>query len=213
MLITDFLKYVLPAVPGCPTAVAKQAVMEAVEEFLTNSQAWNEVQDPVPVAANVQEYDLEAPTGGRCIDIRAIYTLAGELVPKTIEQLAHALPAWQTAEGSVPHFYTRAFDFTTFRVYPMPIDPGEETMRVHGVYTLKDTATAINDELVYRYRQAFADGAKAILMKQPKTTWQDLKLSAHHRDEFETAMSMAKITAAHGKTAGAISVRPRKFGQ
>lgn len=213
MTLTDFLDFILPTVPGCPSPVAKKAAIEAAIEFLTESQAWNEIQDALPVADNAQEYDLDAPTGARCIDIKAVYTRCGELVPVTIEQLAARMSDWQAAEGNVPQLYTRAFDFTTFRVYPKPTEPGVETMRVHGVYTLKRSSTTIPDDIVDRYGKSIASGALRDLLVIPKTTWQDLNLAVFHKNEFETAKTMAKITAAHGKTAGAISVRPRRFGQ
>lgn len=214
MTLNDFLsEFVLADVPGCPTAVAKKALLQKATEFLTHTQVWNEVQDATPVAESAQEYDLEAPPGALCIDIKAIYSRCGKLTGVNLDRLAEVLPDWQTAEGSTPAWYTRAFDFTTFHVYPKPVHPGVETMTVHAVYTLKRTATVIADVIVDRYGDDIAHGVKAHLMVMPKVTWQDLQLAGFHKGEFEQAMSMAKITAAHGKTAGAVRARPRRFGQ
>lgn len=213
MLISNFLPYVLPDVPGCPTAVAKAAVRLAAKEFLTDTGAWNEIQDPVTVVANAQEYDLEAPSGARCIDLKDIYTSCGRLTPKTIDQLSIVMPDWATAEGNIPAYYTRAFDFTTYRVFPKPTAPNGMVMRPHAVYTLLDTATAIPDEIVERYAEVIASGAKARLMTMPKVAWQDLQLAGYHKGVFEEGKSVARITAAHNKTSGAARAKPRRFGQ
>jgi hypothetical protein len=216
MTITDFLKYVLSDVSGCPTATAKQAVLDAATEFLTYTGAWNEIQDPITLLTNVSEYDLEAPTGARCIDILAVYSSfspSGELIPVTMEQLARDIPNWNTAEGNLPSHYTRAFDFRAIRVFPLPTDPGAATLRMHAVFTLKDTATTIPDDIVWRYREQIASGAKARLMIMSKVPWRDLESAAIHSGIFDSGKLAAKVTAAHGKTRGAIFVPPRVFGQ
>lgn len=215
MTLLDFVdKYVMADVPGCPTAVAKEKAFKAAQDFLTFSQVWVEVQDPEYVVARVRDYPLWAPTGARCIDILNIYTRAGALVPRTIQQLADEMPNWQSAEGSVPQFYTRSFDFTTFYVYPLPTDPGDETLSVHGVYTLKEGATSILDEIVERFGEVIAHGAKERLMTMAGgVTWANPQLAIYHRNEYDTGRSVARITAAHGKTSGAAVARPRRFGQ
>lgn len=213
MLLNDFLKYVLPDVPGCPSAVAKQKLLEAATDFLTRSQAWNEVQYAQRVQPDQQEYWLDAPSGARCIDVLDVYTVAGHLIPVTLGQLAQVMPDWQTAEGSTPTYYTRAFDFETLRVFPKPTQPGSETLTVHAVYTLTDRSATIPDVIAQRYAEPIAHGTKFRLMTMPRAQWQDLKLAEYHRSEFESGVSMALITATHGKTAGSARVQPRRFGQ
>jgi hypothetical protein len=208
---------VLSDVSGCPTATAKQAVLDAATEFLTYTGAWNEIQDPITVQADTNEYDLEAPAGARCIDILAVYATfasGGKLVPVTMEQLAAYMPNWAAAEGSLPTHYTRAFDFTTIRVYPLPTAPAAaDQIRMHAVFTLRDTATSIPDDIVYRYREQIASGAKARLMIMSKVPWRDLESAAIHKGIFDSGVLAAKVTAAHGKTRGMIIVPPRQFGQ
>lgn len=213
MKAADFLKYVLPHVPGCPSVTARQAVLDAAREFLSESQVWDEIQDPIPVADDVQEYDLEAPVGALCIDVREIYLRTGTLIPVTVAQLSSVLPDWQTAQGSQPRFYTRSFDFSSIRIFPKPLEPAGQTMRVHGVYTLSEAATDIPDAIVARYREPIASGAKYRLMVLPGQTWTDLRLAEHHKNKFDDAVMTARITAQHGKTAGSAAVRPRAFGR
>lgn len=216
MTITDFLKYVLPDVVGCPTASAKQAVLDAATEFLTFTGAWNEIQDPIGLSNLSNEYDLEAlPTGARCIDIRAIFApfvSGGELRPATMAQINAQFPNWATQTSNLPSHYTRAFDFTTIRVFPIPDNASGQVLRVHAVYTLKADATTIPDEIVERYREVIASGAKARLMVMAKVPWQDLTLASYHRNEFSNGKAAAKITAEHGKTRGEIRVPARRFG-
>jgi hypothetical protein len=215
MTLDDFLKYVLPEVPGCPTVTAKQAVLDAADEFLTFTGAWDEVQDAIPLLADVQEYELEAPTGARCIDLKAVYTRAGQLEGVTIRQLAVLLPNWQSAEASHPSHYTRAFDFSNIRVYPLPTAPDGETIAMHAVYTVTDRATTIPDVIVQRYREPIAAGAKARLQRMsPKVaTWADARAAKERQDEFEDGKLAARVTANHSKTTGALYVPARAFGQ
>lgn len=212
MDITDFNEYVYPDVRGCPTADVTRAVRDAATEFLTFSGAWKEVQEPMPLVADERQYFLSAPTDGRCIDILNVYTLAGELIPQTLQQLAVTFPDWQSCEGNVPSHYTRAKDYTSIDVYPLPTDPGSETLTFHAVYTLRDTATTIPDEIVYRYKDALVSGALKRLLAMARTPWQDLKLAAYHAGQFQDAKEAARITARHDKTAGHITVPSRVFG-
>lgn len=217
MLISDFVANVLPDLPGCPTASVKKAVIDAAKEFLTESQVWNEIQDPLLILAGVNEYSLDGPsTGAKCIDIKAIYApwmARGELFGVNMEQLASVFPFWDTATGSQPTHYTRAFDFTNFRVFPFPANvPSGTQVRVHGVYTLTDAATVIPDDIVDRYGERIASGAKYRLMLNPGKTWSNPQLAKYHRDEFDNGKISAKVDAMHAKTTGNFIVPARRFG-
>jgi hypothetical protein len=218
MLIADFLPRLLPDLPGCPSAAVKQALIDAAKEFLTESQVWNEVQDPTQIVSGVQEYSLDAPdSSARCIDVRAIYAPwmpRGSLIGVTLAQIARDDPAWAERTGSQPVYYTRAFDFSNYRVFPMPTNvPAGTQVRVHGVYTLTDAATKLPDDIVTRYGEAIASGAKQRLMVQPGKTWSNDKLAVFHLGRFESGKLNAKIDAMHGQTTGDIFVPPRRFGQ
>lgn len=211
--IVDLLKFVLPEVSGCPSATAKLAIIDAAKEFLTFSGVWNEIQDPVVLEEGEPNYDLEAPTGARCINLKAVYApwaSRGELQGLTSDQLP---VDWQTAEGNLPYAYTRAMDFSSIRVYPIPTNvDGTSAIRMHAIYTLKDTATSMPDDIVERYRDAICDGAKARLMVKPKQTWTDLATAAYYQAMFNDKKLVAKVHAEHSKTRGNITVPPLKFG-
>lgn len=215
MTLDDFLVYVLPDVPGCPTAMAKQAVLDTAIDFLTESQAWSEIQDPLTLKAGFNQFDLDAPTGARCIDLREIYTSWGTvtLIGKTQRELALILPDWQIATSNLPQWFTRAQDFSTFKVYPIPTTTGGEMITPHAVYTLKRTATAIPDDIVDRYRDAIADGAKWRLKAMSRQTWSDPARAQVHRTDYEAARVAARVTARRDKTPGALVVAPRRFGR
>lgn len=211
--LSDLLDRILPDTPGCPSAVARAALLRTAIDFLTKSHAWSEVQDPVDVTADEAEYFLEAPTGARCIEILHVYTRAGELIPATLAQIASIWPDWQVAQGSAPSHYTRAHDYTSLRVYPMPTAPNGETLTVHAVYTLKDTADSIPDVIVNAWGDVLAHGAKARLMTMPGVTWKDLELARYHLTEYEGGRAEARIQAELDRTPAAPRVKPRRFGQ
>ena len=212
MTLDNFLPYVLPDVPGCPSVTAKRAVIDAAMDFLTYSGIWREVQEPIPLTPDINEYDLDAPTGALCIAVRDIYTSQGSLRPVTLSELAQLLPNWQTATASAPMYYTRSFDLTTLRLYPMPHEPNGETITVDAVYTLDQSATSIPDVIVQRWRDVIVDGAKARLKSMSKVAWADPGRAVKHQFDFELGRSRAKVQALYDNTTGSLTVRPRRFG-
>lgn len=215
MLITDFNEYVYKDVRGCPTNDVTDAVRDAATEFLTYTGAWREVQDPIQLQDDQHTYDLEPVAGTKVIDILNVYAsfaTGGELKPKTLDQVRAIWPNWDEAEGSLPTVYTRAFDYTSIRVFPIPTDVNGAEIRMHAIYTLTRTATSIPDVIVDRYRDAITSGALKRLLSMARTPWQDLKLAQYHSQQFESAKQVARITTRHQNTAGHVVVPPRKFG-
>lgn len=220
MLIDDFLATVAPDLPGCPTPSLRLAVIAAAKEFFTESMVWDEIQDEVQIIANVQDYSLDAPEAGvKCIGLKAIYApwmVRGQLIGSTMADIARELPTWNTATGGLPSHYTRAFDFDNFRVFPIPsnVPASGSTVRPHAIYTITDAATKLPDDMVLRYGEAIASGAKYRLMLQPKKTWSaDAALAAYHKQQFEDGKIRAKVDAMHSKTTGDHYVPPRIFGR
>lgn len=217
MTITDFLRYVLPGISGVPTPLARQAVIDAATEFLTETKVWDEIQGDVTLVDGAPDYDLDAPSGGRCIDLKEVYAFwapDGRLRGVTMSQLAREMPNWQTAQGSLPSHYTRAFDYSSVRVFPTPKEPtADAVIRMHGVYTLREDATAIPDEIVRRWREPIAAGARArLLITSKDNPWRDLDLGQYEMRRFREGISEAQIYAEHSKTTGAVTVPPIRFG-
>jgi hypothetical protein len=215
--ITDFLRYVLPGISGVPSAVARQAVIEAAQEFLRETKVWDEIQDPIRLGDGVNEYDLEAPRGAKCIDLQDVYAHwapDGRLRGMTQSQLARQSPEWATARGGLPVAYTRAADFQTIRVYPIPTEPQRDAViRMHAVYTLSDDATELPEEIVSRWREALVHGARSrLLITSKDNPWRDLELGEYHRRQFRDGLQEAQIYAEHGKTRGEVIVPPIRFG-
>lgn len=228
MLLTALNAFVTPSVPGAPTVIVQQAILDSAKEFLTETQVWNEVQPPVPLAANVQTYDMDAPIGARCIGIKEIfapYLAKGRLSGVSLDELARMMPNWQTAQSNstvpgqvsgAPWLYTRAFDFTTFNLYPMPAAPlpsANAYLQVHGVYTLLDTATTIPDDIYERYREVIVAGAKSRLLWMLGQSWGNEKLAMKADADVKNAKFRARVNAMHDKTNGIAVVSPRMFGR
>ena len=218
MLIADFLnEFVYPDVVGCSAADMTLAVRRAATEFFIETGAWNEIQDPVPLVARTNEYGLDAPTGALVIDVRDVYAtwmVNGRLIPTTIAQLAYEMPNWASAEADRASRYTRAFDFTSIRVYPLPTAPtSSDVMRIHAVYSLKRSATTIPDDIVERWGEVIASGAKSRLMVMPRVKWFEPKLAVYHGDLFASAKLAAKVNAEMSKTRGVVTAAPRAFGR
>jgi hypothetical protein len=213
MTLDDFLVYVLPEVPGCPRQIAAQAVLDAAIDFMTFSQVWNEIQDPIALVDGVYEYDLSAGwTYARAIDIREIYTPNGRLIGKTMREIADLIPNWQVQTSSEPLYYSRAATYDTIRVFPIPQLP-TDSMTVDAVYTLRESATVIPDVVVQRWRRPIADGALARLQLMAGAAWFNERRGLRHEQDFERARADARITAMIDKASGSVRVPGRLFGR
>jgi hypothetical protein len=213
MTLDDFLVYVLPEAPGCPRQTAVRAVLDTAIDFLTFSQVWNEIQDPVPLQDQVNEYLLIAYQGqARCIDVREVYMSNGRLIGKTMREIADLIPNWQVQTSNQPLYYSRAATYDTLRVFPIPSSP-TDSLTIDAVYTLKETATSIPDVIVQRWRKAIADGALSRLKSMSKVAWSDPARAKQHQDDYLFQRADARVTALTDKASGTVRVPGRLFGR
>lgn len=220
MKIIDLTRKVLVGIAGVPTALAVNALRETATEFLTKTKLWDEVLPPVRVLANVNEYPLDpGPADSRCIGVRAIYAPwmpRGQMLARTIAQLARENPNWQAMQGSLPSHYTTALGYDFIRVFPMPanVPPDSQATRmtVHAVYTLSAAATTIPDEILARWEDTLVTGARArLLMATKDAPWRDLELGTRLQREFADGLEEAQIFAEHGRGPAAVTVQPIPF--
>lgn len=213
MKVEDFLKYVLPEVPGAPDEIASRAVVLATDEFLRNTLAWEIISDPIDLVAGERDYDMEVVPGALALTIRSVWTRNGELKPVTMSELQDRLPDWQVAQGTEPRFYNMVKGFGTLSVYPTPIEPFTSQLTFHSVYTIKKTSTTIPDDIVEQYLDAIASGAKARLMIMPGVSWSNPQLAVAHKQLFDDAVVKARIDAHLSRVPGSPRVRPIRFGR
>lgn len=59
---TEIAPRVALMAPSCPQPVIMRAVEDAAIEFCTRTWIYREILDPVPITADVQEYEIDAPS-------------------------------------------------------------------------------------------------------------------------------------------------------
>lgn len=211
MKLDALLPYLLPDVPGVPDVTAKQALLLSSMEFCTQTNAWNEIQDPFPLEDGVFEYDLDVEQGSRIAAVLNVWTGDRALIPKTMEELGLILPNWQSYQSSLPSFYNTAQDGGTLRIFPIPLSP-DANLTVRVAYTPLLTATTVPDAVINRYLEPIISGAKHRLMVAPGKGWSNPELARYHQTEFDEGVQRAKIDTLHDKMQGSIRVKPIRFG-
>lgn len=211
MKIEDFYKFVSFELPGCPEELMRQAIVYTAKDFCSRTHAWNVFMDPIRLVDDVAEYELEYPYGSKPVAAMAVWIGARKLDPITSNQLADALPDWQTAKSNEPRFYNAAKLDSAITVYPTPINSTAElTMRV-ALEPRLDSAQ-LPDMLLEKYADAIASGAKARLMVMPNKQWSAPANGVAYKAAYEGAVVEARIEVIHDGVPGTIRVRPRRFG-
>lgn len=208
----QLLPYLLPEVPGVPDALAVQAIMRTANDFCIESGVWSEIQDPIAVLDNVNEYDLETPKGAQISTIKSIWMVNRELVPVTMERLQEMIPNWQEAKGSDPAYYNCPNDWSVVRIYPIPFGANKAKMTIRAVYTPDQFGAFLPQFLVDRYLDELLAGTKARLMMMPGKSWTNEQLAAMNQGIYQESIVKAKVFMAHDKVAGNVRVRPVRYG-
>lgn len=208
----QLLPYLLPEVPGAPDSLAKQAIMRTANEFCWESGVWNEIQDPITIQDNNNQYDLEAPSGAQIVTIKSIWMINRELVPVTMERLQELIPNWQEATGSDPAYYNCPSDWSVVRIYPIPVGANGSKMTIRATYTPDQFGNYLPKFLVDTFLDELMAGAKARLMLMPGKSWSNPQLAMVNQVAFNEGVIRAKVFTAHDKVAGSPRVRPVRYG-
>lgn len=212
MKVDDFLKFVLPDVPGCPDDLVRQAIMFTANRFCTETQCIDAISDPVQLEEGVQDYDMDILPGLQAITIKSVWTPTRELTPVTMSELNRMLPNWQVATNSEPSFYNMVKGFGKLTVYPIPALPLGSPLTFHAVYAPNQFGNTLPDDMVGFYIDTIAAGAKARLMITPGQTWSNAQLAVANQSLYDAGVVSAKIDVMHNRVPGSIRVRPLRFG-
>lgn len=205
MKLSDFHRFILPEVVGCPEPMVDQAILQTVYEFCDQSGAWDEFQDPQTIQADVVDYDLDPPAGGIVLRVREVWINDRLLEFSPTWEVAH----WGNQKGD-PIRYNAAVDRSQIRVFPAPNATGGQ-LKVRAVYAPSLSATTLPDFLIQRYAEGIASGVKAKLMLMSGAVWSSPQLGAYYRDVFTSSMVNARIESMHERVEGSLRVRHRPF--
>lgn len=212
MKFDDFYPLILPEVPGCPDITVQKALVMAAIDFCRETLAWTEVQDALPLVNNVQDYEIDVPSGAYLVTVRDVWIGSRRLQPKGLSDMYTALPDWQTAATNMPMFYNQAVDRGSLRLYPMPGNITTEALVVRAAYAPLVSATSIPDFIGQRHMDVLCSGAKARLLLMSTAVWANQAAGMYHKQIFDDGVIKSRIEEAHDRVRGSISVSPRRFG-
>lgn len=211
MRITDMTPNVLADMPACPRALAVKALRDTAIDFCKRTKVWSEIQDPFDLEDGQADYDIDAPTDARVIDIVLVKAGAVTVHPRTISQLEAEMPDWPSALGSTPRFFNSAIDFGSIRVFPTPVQPAVQLV-VRAVYVPKRLANTLPDSLVEAYGEALEEGAQARLFASVGKPWLNAQASTFHQTRYDQLCGAAEADQLHDRVSGSITVKARRFG-
>jgi len=197
MLVSDFSKFILPEVIGCPDPLLEQAVLQSAFYFCDQTGAWDEVAETIQLEAGVDQYELDQPSGAIALRVRDLW-IDGNRVPSGQLSIASGMKSFDSANS---------FGIVTIR--PTPTQAA--AMQVRVVYAPMSTAKTLPDMLMQRYETAISSGVKARLMLMNGVAWANPTLGAFHKQSFDAAITEARNESIYDRAGGCIYVKPRAF--
>jgi hypothetical protein len=182
----QFYPYILTDVIGCPFPLVDNALCLAAREFCQDTSAIREWSDEVTADGISPVFDFDISTSQELVKVmKAIVNDVGYDVISYKE-----LPEdWQNASpGSIGNKVVQ-LDLLQYRVFPAPVAGDVIALQIATCPTIRATSCA--DDLVTRYADDIANGAKARLMTTKGNAWSDVALGAHFKTLFATSKNSA----------------------
>jgi hypothetical protein len=213
MTLDDFLPLLLVDVPDVPDVSAKRAILDSAIEFCGETNAWHEVQDPFTLIDNQDIYDIEAPTDGAVARVMALWGPTRPIVPKSMAQISHLIPGWQSATSSLPLYFNSAPASSQVRVFPKPLQANRAQLTPRVAYKPAMFASTLDDALVADYYEAICLGARARLHAQVGKLWSSPQMATALAQAFTAKIIDTRIAMTFDRAPAQLSIEPaRPFG-
>ena len=198
MLYTDYInfyEYVLPEVHGCPKAVAKNAIRDAVIEFCDKSQVWTAPSEDTDIVAGYSRYSFDARTDGAIVATIGYAAINDNPISRvSIYELEEKMPNWRYVTSKTPNV---CFMDTSesMRLVGEPEEDIIGGLYVEVVLKPSRTSTECPQFLLENWAEAIAHGALARLKAMVGRPWADGQMVSYHRNEFRAGISRARSSA------------------
>lgn len=211
----DFDPLVVPMVPGCSAAVAREAVKDAVAEFCDRSNIWTVDLDSMPMLVGIAEVDLSPPTGSRVIRLEEVKLNGMPLAPTSPRELDILAPTWTEYPNGQPTHFWVADDGANrlLHLWPTPNETSLSALYVRAVLKPTSTADGVPDWLFEEWRHPVASGALKKLCATPGKEWTNPDLAAYHAMLFSEGIGRATYALNTGGTTKPLRIQGRRFGR
>ncbi len=204
--IADIVPLVRPFVPQCPDPTIIDAVNRTARIFCNNT--WYVRRNvEFDTVANVSEYNITNADDLELIAIKAAQITgdSASVAPLTPVPLGSVYPAFAPA---TPLWY-QFVPYNTLVLYPTP--DTAYSVKLTLIVQPTTSTESLPDELINKWRDGIAAGARAWLSQLPGQSWTDFNVAQMQDNIFKAAISNAKAEVQRSYLPGAMRARPRAF--
>jgi hypothetical protein len=201
MTFDEFLPKVLPYVPGCPTEMALDHIIEAARTFCAKTLVWNYEATPVYTVAGQSLYGLDLDDGTERVKLRGAWLDGSEIT--TVD----ALKARNLVRGGRGGLFAWIDGNYDLYLNPTPTVGGQKLV-VEVAVKPSIAATEWPDDLS-EYVSDIAKGAIATLCLIPKTEWTDPQTAQSQGAMFAARVGSVGYAVSQGYQADPVPVRGR----
>lgn len=199
---TDCFNEVLPELPGVPTALAENAIRNAVIDFCQKSCVWRHWPDPQTITAGSSTYDLDPPAGADVVQVIDMTVDGDPCTPASEDDLKAADPTWRTTTGTVKNYMQQ--DTTAVVLVKVPDSTYTNGLEMTLALAPRRNSASFPAWLWTKYYEGIAAGAKAKLLRMPKKPWTDQQTALYYQEIFDAAAAGASADAARSLTRASI---------
>ena len=213
--VSDFLPYVLPYAPGCPSFVAERAVVDAAIEFCEGTLAIQRTLDPVSVVAGEFEVEFDGLEDMVIHDIRRAWylgrplDLAAPMQVQTPFAYRSSIDGTEAASGAPGAVYP--IGDVSVGLHPVPAASVADALTVRVSLKPKRGATYLDDALYREWVQAVADKALSELLLTEGQPYFRPQSAALRAGSYRSRRNAALLKASMGLGNPDLSVRPRRI--
>ena len=211
---TAFLDYVLPHVPGCTNEMALLEIKNTLVDFCEKTQIIQVDHDPIGTIANIQDYDLEPPTGYLVVKILKAWFKGVELAGQGIDEIKSPSQFNQNSgyvvdKGDPRYIYQK--DARSFSVYPIPNTSESQSLTLRVALKPTRSATTIDNFIFEEYAETIGHGVITRLALSPGKPYSNPSLAAARNGLYLAGVNVARDRALKGYVRTSKHVKMRRI--
>lgn len=208
MNLSEFLPDIYLEAPGCPEAVALNALRHTIRDFCERTRAWQAVIDPIDLIAGQPSYDIDVPHGAELMLVLSA-TYDGMTIPiYAPEEMDKARPSWRDETGTGVSKLIQ--DWNTLFVNPTPTADDDVQIEIRAAFKPTLSATTCGD-ILGNWHEGIAGGAISRLKSIPGKPWTDREGVSYYKGVYADSVANASIKTLTGFSRQSKQVRARSF--
>ncbi|MFA6039892.1 MAG: hypothetical protein WC733_00130 [Methylophilus sp.] len=203
--LSDIAKYVRPDVAGCADIIILDAILLAGIEFCKRTKVIKETLS-ITTIVDQSGYALNVATGTEPDEILSVTRGDDDgLDASSFKEFDDY--HLNRLSGTPQYFYMSGGNTLQLGKIPNAV----ETLSAIVKTRPSRDAITLPDELVDRYMDEIASGAKSRLMIMKDKSWTDLQMAGLHKSMFEDAINKTNIRDAKGSARKPLRTKPSYF--